>query len=132
MVSTHPEQTPVLHYYLPGGLQFATPTGPVPDPGVFDWRDVVARMQAATPAHDLEPLVDRLPLGHQVLLLGPAGQLTGDRDPAWFILFHRRTDEWLAALRADRRLQQVATVGQPGEEVPGTSVYALLFRKTSA
>ena len=40
-VSTHPEQTPVLHYYLPAGLRFATPTGPVPDPGVFDWRDVV-------------------------------------------------------------------------------------------
>ena len=26
VVSTHAEQTPVLHYYLPGRLQFATPT----------------------------------------------------------------------------------------------------------
>ena len=59
--------------------------------------DLVAR-RARNLSKASKPLVDRLPLGHQVLLLGPAGQLTGDRDPAWFILFHRRTDEWLAAL----------------------------------
>ena len=41
VVSTQPEQIPVLSYYLPPGLRYATLWGPVDDLGVTDWRDGV-------------------------------------------------------------------------------------------
>ena len=49
VISTQPEQVANLNYYLPKGLRYATPMGPVPDPGVMDWRDAVDRLRAATP-----------------------------------------------------------------------------------
>ena len=42
VVSTQPEQVPVLHHYLPKGLRYATLTGYVTDVGVTDWRDGVS------------------------------------------------------------------------------------------
>ncbi len=56
VVSTHPEQVPVLRYYLGGGLRWATTLGPVADPQVFDWRDAVSRLRAAQPRATLDPL----------------------------------------------------------------------------
>ena len=50
VVATQPEQVPVLSYYLPAGLRYATLTGPVRDLGVTDWRDGVARLQRPPPA----------------------------------------------------------------------------------
>lgn len=132
VISTHGEQVPVIRYYLGDGYRYATATGPVADPRVFDWRDVVERMEHANVRDDLAPLVERLEVGRRVVLLGPVGELTGDRDPHWFVLFHRRTDEWTAALRGDPRLKLVAQVGEPdARDVAGTSVYALVFEKTS-
>ena len=49
VVSTQPEQIPVLDYYLPDGLRYATLWGPVDDVGVTDWRDGV-RAAARRPA----------------------------------------------------------------------------------
>ena len=45
VVSTQPEQIPVLDYYLPDGLRYATLWGPVDDVGVTDWRDGVERLR---------------------------------------------------------------------------------------
>ena len=45
VVSTQPEQIPVLSYYLPDGLRYATLWGPVDDLGVTDWRDGVERLR---------------------------------------------------------------------------------------
>jgi hypothetical protein len=47
IVSTHPEQVPVLRYYLGPRLRWATTMGPVTDARVFDWRDAVDRLRAA-------------------------------------------------------------------------------------
>ena len=52
VISTHPEQVPVLRYYLGSGLRFATTLGPVKDDQVFDWRDAVDRLEAAPPQTD--------------------------------------------------------------------------------
>ena len=57
VVSTHPEQVPVLRYYLGGGLRWATTLGPVSDSQVFDWRDAVSRLNAAEPRATLDPLL---------------------------------------------------------------------------
>ena len=49
VVSTWPEQVPVLGYYLPPGLRYATLTGAQRDTGVTDWRDGVERLRASSP-----------------------------------------------------------------------------------
>lgn len=132
VISTHGEQIPVVRYYLGPGYRYATATGLVADPQIFDWRDVVDRMQHATPEKDLVPLVNAQPVGSRVLLLAPVGALTGDRDPEWFILFHQRTDEWLRVLGEDHRLRLVQQVGRGDDpEVAGTSLYALVYEKVS-
>ena len=61
VVSTQPEQVPVLHHYLPPGLRYATPTGYVEDVGVTDWRDGVERLEGTSPQRDLKPILDQLP-----------------------------------------------------------------------
>ena len=55
VVSTQPEQIPVLDHYLPDGLRYATLWGPVSDLGVTDWRDGVERLEATSREQDLEP-----------------------------------------------------------------------------
>src|SRR5205085_6898532 len=52
VISTQPETIPVLHYYLPKGLRYATLTGEQTDLGVWDWRDGVARLENTTPEKD--------------------------------------------------------------------------------
>ena len=46
VISTQPETVPVLHYYLPPGLRYATLTGALDEVGVWDWRDGVERLEA--------------------------------------------------------------------------------------
>ena len=53
--STQPEQVPNLAHYLPRGMEFVTPMGRVPDAGVFDWRDALTRLHAASYAAVLGP-----------------------------------------------------------------------------
>ena len=57
VLSTQPEQVPVLAYYMGYDHRFATPLGLVEDPHVMDWRDVLGELEAATPAANLEPLL---------------------------------------------------------------------------
>ena len=69
VISTQPETIPVLHYYLPDGLRYATLTGGLTELGVWDWRDGVERLEATSPERDLEPLIDALPAGARVVLV---------------------------------------------------------------
>ena len=78
VISTQPETIPVLHYYLPDGLRYATLTGEVQEYGVWDWRDGVERLEATSAKRNLEPLIDSLPTGTRVVLVEP---ITGDAQP---------------------------------------------------
>ena len=55
IISTHPEQTPVLRYYLGPGYRWATTLGPTTDPNIFDWRDAVSRLQDARARPTMRP-----------------------------------------------------------------------------
>ena len=76
------EQVAVADHYLPSGLQYLTPTGPVPDPTVVDWRNLVHRLQVATPCRALSPTLDALPVGADVLQIVP-GRRLGASGSAW-------------------------------------------------
>jgi hypothetical protein len=128
VLSTQPEQVPVLAHYLPDGLHYATPLGPVDDPHVMDWRNALPRLERTRPASNLLPTLDALPAGSAVLLVRPdVGD--GERWQApWTSLVVRRTDEWADALEADGRFLAVeGTAG--GGETTRTSIRLTLYRK---
>ena len=105
VVSTQPEQVPVLYRYLPPGLRFLTPLGPVAEPGITDWRDGVARLRAGQAERVLAPRVARLVRGRRVLLVWP---VSGSRSPApWARAVRIRTREWRAWLREAPRLRAI-------------------------
>ena len=66
-----PGQLTTLYHYLPPGLRYATSMGPVRDPGVIDWRDVVDRLERADVRRNVTELVDAVPVGGHVVVATP-------------------------------------------------------------
>ena len=115
VVSTHPEQIPVLHYYLPDGLRYATTLGPVANPRVMDWREAVERLEAAQPRATFERLLARQPLGSRVMLVMPVLRPNEERGwtAPWTELVRERTIEWGGMLKSDRRLKRIGHFASP-------------------
>jgi hypothetical protein len=120
VVSTQPEQIPVLSYYLPAGLSYATLWGPVDDLGVTDWRDGVRRLRGTTPERDLKPLLDRLPRGRRVVLVEPFTIDIGSWLAPWTELVRVRSTQWRQYLANDPRL--TATAIRPSQIPPGNKL----------
>ena len=98
VISTQPETIPVLHYYLPDGLKYATLTGAQTELGVWDWRDGVDRLKATTPEKDLKPVIDALPVGARVVLVEPITWTLNRWRAPWTALIRIRSKEWSQAL----------------------------------
>ena len=105
VVSTHPEQVPVLRYYLGGGLRWATTLGPVDDPQVFDWRDVVSRLKAARPRATLGSLLATVPRGSEFIVVVPVFRDYRAWKATWTRLVWRRSTQWTVLLQHDPRLR---------------------------
>src|SRR5262245_18842695 len=71
VLSTHPEQVPVLRYYLGPGFRYATQLGPVTDSQVMNWDDALERMRAVTPARDLDPVLASVKPGEHLVVVSP-------------------------------------------------------------
>lgn len=112
------EEVPVLAYYLPPGVRFATAMGGVADPRVADWRDAFTRMKQTTVATALEPELDSAPVGSNVVLLC-AHPHTGPSGVGWFVQIALRCEEWRATLKADPRFKAVPIMAD--DPVPGFS-----------
>jgi hypothetical protein len=126
VVSTQPEQVPVLARYLPPGLVYLTPLGVVSDPRVTDWRDGLTRLLHGHARRELEPLVAKLTAGQRVVLVTPLATRHGRRAP-WQRAVRARTREWRASLRADPRLRRLGAV--PRSALPSRSgVHAVVFQ----
>lgn len=106
VVSTHPEQLPVLHYYFPAGLRWADAMGPVRDTSMFDWRDALDRLRAAKPRRVAPRLVATLRPGQNLLLVQPIIRTSRWRAP-WTRLVRKRAAQWERRLDADPRLERV-------------------------
>jgi mannosyltransferase len=132
IISTQPEQVPVLAYYFGYERRFATPLGPFADNRVMDWRDALAELEAATPARTLEPLLADLPRGGRVLLVRP---LVRDEDAwtaEWTSLVRKRSDEWALALAADERFRRTQAYVPPYTERVHRALQVELFEKTGS
>jgi mannosyltransferase len=109
VVSTQPEQVPVLYRYLPSGVVYLTPLGIVPDPRNVDWRDGLAQLRAGRAERRLVPLLDRLAPGRRVALVTPVRRRSAFDGP-WTRVVRRRTREWRAALHRHPRLRALRRV----------------------
>ena len=116
IISTQPETVPVLHYYLPDGLRYATLTGALTEVGVWDWRDGVQRLEATSAERDLKPVIDALPVGARVVLVEPITWTLNRWRAPWTKLVRIRSKEWSQFLSNDPRLK-VSSV-QPANFTP--------------
>lgn len=130
VVSVHPEQTPVLHYYLPDGLRYADSISTVSDPLVFDWRDALQRLRDAKPARVLDSYVSSMRPGQTLLLVTPIIR-TASWGAPWTSLVRKRSAQWQR--QADRNTSLVRIGAQPrfGHGPLPRGVRATLYRKTA-
>jgi mannosyltransferase len=135
VLSMQPEQGPLLAYHLEqlGGapkLTFASPLGAVENDRVMDWTDAYNKLEAATPAKNLEPLLDNLPAGGKVLIVHPVTRRADDWDAPWTQLVRRRSAQWGAALAADKRFELVGAVPPNYRPATRIGVRGVLYEKT--
>jgi hypothetical protein len=130
VVSTQPEQIPVLHYYLPRGLRYATLTGPVRDVGVTDWRDGTKRLEGSSASRDLAPLLDALPFGRRLVLVVPSFTDLPRWKAPWTKAIRLHSPEWEQYVSNDRHFH-VVTIdpSQPLDNGP-IAVQATVYVKT--
>jgi mannosyltransferase len=135
VLSMQPEQAPLLAYHLEdlGGapkLQFGSPLGLMENDRVMDWTDGYDRLKAATPAENLTPLLDRLPVGGRVLIVHPVTARADDWDAPWTQLVRRASARWGAALAADERFERVGPVPTTYRRATRIGVRGVLYEKT--
>ena len=130
VITLQPEQHPLVNYHLRGGLQEATELGPVETKGVMDWRDAKEKLEAATPARNLTPLLDKLPRSRRVLLVHPVTSDISSWDAPWTQLIRRRAAQWGRAIELDGRFTREAAVPGFYRRARRIGVRGVLYRKT--
>jgi hypothetical protein len=107
VLSTHPEQTPALRYYLGGGLRWATTLGPVSDPQLMDWRDAVDRLRAAKPRPTLARVLHEVPPGGRLIVIAPIFRDYRAWRAKWTKLVYKRSLRWQSLIAHDRDFRHV-------------------------
>jgi hypothetical protein len=110
IISTHPEQVPVLRYYLGPGYRWATTLGRMPDPLIFDWRDAVSRLKAAKEQPTIDELLRTVPRGGTFVVFEPVFRDYRAWRAQWTKLVWRKASDWSWLLEHDPRLQLVAHI----------------------
>jgi mannosyltransferase len=110
IISTHPEQAPVLRYYLGPGFRWANTLGPVHDPQVFDWRDAVTRLEQARAKPTLGRLLATVPPGGRFVVITPVFRDYRAWRATWTKLVWQKSTAWTWLLQRDPRVKLVAHV----------------------
>jgi hypothetical protein len=129
VVSTHPEQVPVLRYYLGDGFRYADPMGPVADPRVMDWRDALTRLKASRPSRVENELVTTLRPGQALILVQPILRAYYAWRAPWTAQVRRRAIQWERVLQRDDRLRRVEALPRFGLSQPPRGVRVVLYRR---
>jgi mannosyltransferase len=130
VLSTHPEQVPVMHIYLPQNLNLRwwTSMGPVADPQIMDWRDALDRLKAAKPKKTSDALLRSMKPGQHLLLIRPIIKTAGWRAP-WTKLVRKRVHQWGHRLYRDPRLVRMFAFPRlAGKPLP-RGVRAVLYER---
>jgi mannosyltransferase len=131
VISGQPEQTPLVWYYMPGGLRYADTIGPTSDPRHMNWVDALDRLEAAQPERVLPAMLANLRPGQKVLFVRPLTEGVQNWKAPWTQLVRRRSAQWGAILAGDPELRQVQVAPQfyRGASTVGNS--AVLYEKTA-
>lgn len=130
VIVTQTEQLAVVEHYLPDGLVYATPTGPVSDPRVVDWRDLVPRLARADVCDTIAPEVDTLDPHAHVLVINPFRRV-GSSGTKWSRTVSTDVSAVNRLLFMDSGLGDVRTFDQATKPKPFSAVTGLLFTRTS-
>jgi mannosyltransferase len=125
VVSTHPEQVPVLRYYLGPGLRFATTLGPVADQQIFDWRDVVSRLRATSTRARVDQTITSVRPGSEFVVVAPVFRGYQAWKARWTRLVWKKSVAFTTRLQADPRVRLVRHV-QTNELVVKHNYFKLL------
>ena len=110
VISTHPEQTPVLRYYLGANERWATTLGPQADPRVFDWRDAVTRLRDTRAQPTVDRLLATVPRGGEFIVIAPVFRDYRAWRAEWTKLVWQKSTAWTWLLQRDPRVKLVAHV----------------------
>jgi mannosyltransferase len=110
VVSTHPEQVPVLRYYLGPGLRWVTTMGPVPDARIFDWRDAVDRLRAANMQARVDQTIAAVRPGSEFVVVTPVFRDYRAWKATWTHLVWQTSTRYTTRLARDRRVRLVRHV----------------------
>lgn len=110
VVSTHPEQVPVLRYYLGSGLRWSSTIGPVPDPRIFDWRDAVDRLRTAGTHERVEATIAAVRPGSEFIVVAPVFRDYRAWKATWTRLVWQKSTAFTDALGSDRRVRLVLRI----------------------
>ena len=130
IVSTQPEQVPVLAYYFGHERRYATPLGPVADTRVMDWRDVLEKLERAQVPGPLAPVLSDLPQGRRVFLVWPLVRNEDAWDAPWTSLVRERSFQWAATLATDERFERTQEYVPPYTEEADRVLRVVLYTKT--
>jgi hypothetical protein len=110
VLTTHPEQVPVLRYYFGPEARYANTFGPVADPQVFDWVDAVSRLEATPVKQSEDALVRSVGVGENFVVITPVFRDYRAWDAKWTQLVWEKAVIWTHVLQTDPRLDQVQHV----------------------
>jgi hypothetical protein len=131
VVVAQPEQTPLAWYYLPNGLRYATPLGPVKDPSYMNWVFALSRLEKSNPQATLAPLVASLKPGQQLLLIRPLTEGGKNWKAAWTRLVRRRSAQFGEILQDDPHLKVMAIAPHSYRSACCVADSAVLYKKVS-
>jgi mannosyltransferase len=127
IVSTHPEQLPVIAYYMPKGVRYADLLGPVEDPRILDWTNVTERLRETRPTPTIDRLLRTLRPGQELVLVQPILR-TGRWVGPWTKLVRKRAVQWERRLDHDERVRREAVVPVFGYDRLPRGARAIVYR----
>jgi mannosyltransferase len=128
VVSTHPEQVPVLHFYFPPGLRWASGMGWVRDTSIMDWRDALDRYRKTWPHPTATKFIAALRPGQQLALVVPIIRTAGWGAP-WTRLVKHRSLRWEYVLDHAARLRRERAIPHFGDRKLPKGVRVVLYRR---
>jgi mannosyltransferase len=131
ILSTQPEQVPVIAYYFGYEHVYASPLGPFADARVMDWRDALERLEAAQPETTLEPIIRRMEEGQRLVLIRPFIRSNAPWRAPWTELVRQRSFEWRTALAFDERLTRTTEYVPPYTERAHRPLVLEIYEKTT-
>jgi hypothetical protein len=129
LIVAQPEAVALFASYVERDVTFVTTWGIPEEPLVMDWRHALDRLRATSPERDLLPLLEQVPPGGRVALVGPGARLSRT-DTEWIRLFHDRHRTWRAHLNTAEGWQHVTTFRADTEERARIPFVVSIFERT--